>query len=63
MPLRDDVIDSKMAQLTGFSAATRRIVIDWMYDVCQEVTADQDVWMQAVNCLDRYVSYGHHNKM
>ena len=56
MSMTCDVMDvTKIDARTGFSAVTRRIVVDWMHEVVMEVTTNQDVWVQAVYNLDRYV--------
>ena len=56
MTMTCDVMDvTKIDAQTGFSAVTRRIVVDWMHEVVMEVTTNQDVWVQAVYNLDRYV--------
>ena len=39
---------------TAVTATNRQIAVDWMYDVCHDVTDDESVFLRAVYILDRY---------
>ena len=41
------------SSITAITATSRQIAVDWMYDVCHEVTDDDSVFLRAVYTLDR----------
>ena len=38
---------------TAVTSTNRQIAVDWMYDVCHDVTDDESVFLRAVYTLDR----------